>query len=161
MQTQHKSMKRTRIPPRKSLSRLVLTLTTVALLVPAGQAAPLDEPLPPLAVTADSTGDHVVLAWEAPPGNVDGYRVYRADDATDVLQHGLDAFTPIGTTDDLIFVDLGNPTGDDNNDNEGPTGAIYYVTSLLDGEESGRSNIVTEMYPHCWKLTTPDTCFIP
>lgn len=129
-------------------------LVSVVALVPVAQADPAG-PLPPLALTADSTDGDRMLSWEASLGEVDGYRVYRADDLQAVLDHGLDAFSVIGETTALNFVDPSGPATESNEEGR----ALYFVTALLGDDESGPSNPVG-MYPHCWRLTELG-CWIP
>lgn len=143
-----------------SVTLAAALLLLAPLLAPGALANPLDGPLPPLALTADTTSGDVVLSWQAPAGNVDGYRVYRADDAETVAEHGLDAFVAIGETTALSFVDI-VATGSGTESNDPAFRGIYFVTGLLGDDESLPSNSATAQYPACWNVFTPTNCFIP
>lgn len=167
----HESPRDRRAASRPSSIAMAAALLLLApLLAPSAQASPLMAPsaltdslngsLPPLALTADTTSGDVVLSWQAPAGNADGYRVYRAEDAEAVAENGMDAFVAIGETTALSFVDIVG-TGSGEASSDPAFRAIYFVTALLGDGESPPSNPVSVEYPKCWDLFRFTSCFIP
>lgn len=132
-------------------------LLLAALLAPGARADPVETPLPPVALTADATSGELILSWYAPPSDVDGYRVYRAESGEDVAANGLGAFVAIGETTTLVFTDA-SPQAESH---ARALRAIYFVATLVGDRESPPSNLANGQYPACWDIFTPTECFIP
>lgn len=128
-----------------------------ALLAPGAWADPVETLLPPLALTADATSGDVILSWYAPPSDVDGYRVYRAESGEDVAANGMGAFVAIGETTTLSFTDA-SPQAESH---DRTLRAIYFVAALIGDRESPPSNLANGQYPACWDVLRPTDCFIP
>lgn len=133
-----------------SADRGLATAVMVGMLLASSlaQADPVEDagPLPPRALTAEATESGIQLAWNSPSGPVDGYLVYRAEDAQAIVLDGVAAFSLIGQTEAPAFLDIA--TG------EGP---VYVVTAIHQDRESPPSNPAG--YPYCLELHP--SCFLP
>ena len=128
------------------LRQFLFAAVMVAALSPPAEAG-IEQPLPPMAVTADTTDQGVQVSWTPPvlsPVEIMSYGVYRVNGTQKELLRSVpaDQTTYLDGSADLEYV------------------YTYFVTSQSAHAESPPSNPTFAGYPYCWDVTY-DECLFP